>query len=259
MSNVENMIKNVVTTWQSYYSNNGSSIDMDAFIAKAELFNQIHSSNLRVVLFSFADLSILHINQSAAEFFGSTVDAVKLQGASLLMSCFNKEQLEFANNAAISSAAFTAKANGHDILNSYTCYANWIVNSLNGVKHRALFRIFPVKLNERHMPSVGMYLIYDIKPFIRGDVWWYRSSTGISRCSYYQSEEKKLINRDILTEREKLILQQIADGKSSKEIGEALYISHHTVDNHRRKMLNKTGAIDTSSLIYISKLSGILS
>jgi DNA-binding NarL/FixJ family response regulator len=108
------------------------------------------------------------------------------------------------------------------------------------------------------MPQIGMYLIYDLKPFLRSGIWWYRSYNGTDQYMHYQSEDKKLQHCDLLSEREKLILEKVAEGMSSKEIGDLLYISQHTVDNHRRKMLAKTGAVDTSALIYVVKLSGIL-
>lgn len=42
-----------------------------------------------------------------------------------------------------------------------------------------------------------------------------------------------------ITSRELDILRNLAIGKTSKEIGDELYISHHTVDTHRRKLLKK--------------------
>lgn len=42
-----------------------------------------------------------------------------------------------------------------------------------------------------------------------------------------------------LTPTERLILRQIADGKSSKEIGAALSINYRTVENHRTNMCRK--------------------
>lgn len=42
-----------------------------------------------------------------------------------------------------------------------------------------------------------------------------------------------------LTQREKEILQLIAEGKSSKEIGEMLFLSSKTVDTHRKNIMDK--------------------
>ena len=258
MLNVHSVVHNVVGLWQKYFASRHGDALAQPTIQQTELFNNIQSSNLRIVVFSFSDLSIIHVNQGAADIFGTTSEEIKLRGASFILSCFNKEQLQFANDTAIISAKQISKTLPEAILKSYSCYANWIVNSHTGQQHRVLFRIFPIQVNERGMPQIGMYLIYDLKPFLRGGVWWFRSFSGTDQYMHYQSDDKKLLHRDMLSEREKLILEKVAEGLSSKEIGDLLYISQHTVDNHRRKMLAKTGAVDTSALIYVAKLSGIL-
>ncbi len=52
-----------------------------------------------------------------------------------------------------------------------------------------------------------------------------------------------------LSSREKEILKGIAYGKASKQIAEDLNISKHTVDTHRRNMIEKTGAANTTELV----------
>lgn len=48
-----------------------------------------------------------------------------------------------------------------------------------------------------------------------------------------------------LTQKDIVVLQMLGQGKSNKEIGEQLFISHHTVDSRRRKILLK---LDVSSI-----------
>ena len=55
-----------------------------------------------------------------------------------------------------------------------------------------------------------------------------------------------------LTRREKEILQFIAAGLSSKEIADKLFISEHTVSNHRKNMLRKKGAKSSAQLVQLS-------
>ncbi|NQX91424.1 MAG: response regulator transcription factor [Flavobacteriales bacterium] len=52
-----------------------------------------------------------------------------------------------------------------------------------------------------------------------------------------------------LTLREIQIIKGISKGKNSKEIGEELYISKHTVDTHRRKILEKTECKNAAELV----------
>ncbi len=55
--------------------------------------------------------------------------------------------------------------------------------------------------------------------------------------------------REVLTHREREILKLLADGKSSKEIGDLLFISLRTVQNHRANIMRKLKVKRTADLI----------
>lgn len=61
-----------------------------------------------------------------------------------------------------------------------------------------------------------------------------------------------------LSKQEKKILSLLAEGKSSKEIANELFVSPHTIDTHRRHLLEKTNCIDTTGMITYCKLVGLL-
>ena len=71
--------------------------------------------------------------------------------------------------------------------------------------------------------------------------------------TYYSDEIRKIISTAVrsgnrfepaveLTERELEVLRLICDDKTSAEIAEALFISIHTVDTHRKHICQKTGS-----------------
>jgi len=62
--------------------------------------------------------------------------------------------------------------------------------------------------------------------------------------SYYNIQDTEAVNGsyDLFTKREREILKCIVEGKSSKEISTELYISLHTVNTHRKNILNKAEA-----------------
>jgi DNA-binding NarL/FixJ family response regulator len=62
-----------------------------------------------------------------------------------------------------------------------------------------------------------------------------------------EKEENKLNFK--LTDREKEILQLLAEGLNNKEIGEILFISERTVIGHKSNLLAKTGCKSTVSLL----------
>ena len=58
-----------------------------------------------------------------------------------------------------------------------------------------------------------------------------------------------------LTSREQEVMRLLAEGLSSKQIAEKLFISPKTVDNHRANILNKLGLHSTMELVrYAAKL-----
>jgi DNA-binding NarL/FixJ family response regulator len=60
-----------------------------------------------------------------------------------------------------------------------------------------------------------------------------------------------------LTRREKEILQLIVQEFTNQEIAEKLFISPHTVDNHRISLLHKLGAKNTAGLVRIALETGL--
>jgi DNA-binding NarL/FixJ family response regulator len=56
-------------------------------------------------------------------------------------------------------------------------------------------------------------------------------------------------NTPNLTKRETEILQKIADGKTSQEIAEVLFISPRTVDTHRANLIQKLGVKNSAGLV----------
>lgn len=81
-------------------------------------------------------------------------------------------------------------------------------------------------------------------------------STPISTLmteKYVRSAQFNLDSKDHdapgLTKRETEILQKIADGKTSQEIAEILFISPRTVDTHRANLIQKLGVKNSAGLV----------
>jgi two-component system response regulator NreC len=64
---------------------------------------------------------------------------------------------------------------------------------------------------------------------------------------------------DLLSSREREILQLIAEGKSNKEIAALLHISLHTVETHRTHILQKLNLHSIPELILYAVRKGIIS
>ena len=63
---------------------------------------------------------------------------------------------------------------------------------------------------------------------------------------------------DALSEREREVLQLVAEGRSSKEIAELLSISPATVETHRTHVLQKLGLRNTAEVVRFAARRGIV-
>ncbi|TQD39702.1 helix-turn-helix domain-containing protein [Haloflavibacter putidus] len=87
-------------------------------------------------------------------------------------------------------------------------------------------------------------------------------SLPVNNCSYMGKKLDQLTEENLfiqnnykkfkrLTLREKEILQFISEGKCSQKIADLLYISIHTVNNHRKNIIKKLGKKKLSTFIKL--------
>jgi DNA-binding NarL/FixJ family response regulator len=63
---------------------------------------------------------------------------------------------------------------------------------------------------------------------------------------------------DLLTEREREVLQLLALGKSNKEVAQILDLSPHTIDSHRTNMMQKLNLHNTAEIVLYAVRKGII-
>jgi DNA-binding CsgD family transcriptional regulator len=131
-------------------------------------------------------------------------------------------------------------------------------NTLSG-----LIQYAPVDIlnnTEDGVSKTATMAITEISHLVKSDFYWMRAEFGLNekQTHYFSSQYYKSYPYDIISDREKDVLKLIIEGMESKEIGEVLFISSHTVDNHRRNMISRTGARDSTALIHICKMGGII-
>ena len=64
---------------------------------------------------------------------------------------------------------------------------------------------------------------------------------------------------DLLTEREKEILQLLAEGKSNKDVALLLNLSPNTVETHRTHLMQKLGLHSTAEIVLYAVRKQIIS
>lgn len=64
-----------------------------------------------------------------------------------------------------------------------------------------------------------------------------------------RNKDQSVVEDDILTEREIEVLRLLCEGMPSKDVAKTLNLSSRTIENHRRRIYTKLGAINTLSML----------
>ncbi len=107
--------------------------------------------------------------------------------------------------------------------------------------------------------ALGTELVAAIRTVYRGDSYLYPTVAGALIEGYRQQIEEGEEPYDRLTAREREILKLIAEGHTSREIADGLFISLKTVLGHRTKLMEKLDLHNRTELIKYAMRKGLVS
>ena len=142
--------------------------------------------------------------------------------------------------------------------NVICCHGGIIKNHKDGTERKFILKYKLDKLIDNTLPEVDMVIYYEASQLFKDDEYWLYIEKTIGDQQYAKLYTKYDQHNHFLSLREKEILLLVAKGKSSKEIALELNISIETVSQHRKNMIKRINAKDSSSLIQICKTCEII-
>jgi RNA polymerase sigma factor (sigma-70 family) len=108
--------------------------------------------------------------------------------------------------------------------------------------------------------AAGQDLVHAIQALHRGEVFLDPSIAKVVVEDYIRRLQAgaSMGVHDVLTSREREILQLVAEGYTNREIAELLHISPKTVSNHRSRIMKKLDLHDRGELIKYAIQQGII-
>jgi DNA-binding CsgD family transcriptional regulator len=230
-------------------------------LADARMNGLSQNENSFKLLFDVSDTKILSVTNNVEAICGYTEDEILKGDLSLILSAMTVEHFFFPYTWAKWITDIYADTGNLDDLKVTICGVR--MKHKNGQIITGIIQYAPVDILNNTIDGVSKtatMTITEISYLIKADFYWMRAEFGlhVKQRHHLFSTNNKNIAYDIISDREKDVLRLIAQGMESKEIGENLFISIHTVNNHRRNMIYRTGARDTTALIQICKMSGII-
>ncbi|HZT39258.1 MAG TPA: response regulator transcription factor [Bryobacteraceae bacterium] len=103
--------------------------------------------------------------------------------------------------------------------------------------------------------SIDSDLVNAVRAVARGDGYL---SPGVSDAVLSDYRRHVTDPLDLLTSREREVLQLIAEGKTNKEIATSLKLSVYTVDAHRGRIMEKLNLHSTGELVRFAVRNGLI-
>ncbi len=120
----------------------------------------------------------------------------------------------------------------------------------------------PIQLDEERNFKYTLNYIQNINHLIKKEFpfYWIRLSYGEQNefIQTFHSDTRESSKNDLLSAREKEVLMLISEDLDTKEIADRLFISANTVGNHRSNMIERLGARDTTALVQLAKMTGMI-
>jgi DNA-binding CsgD family transcriptional regulator len=145
----------------------------------------------------------------------------------------------------------------HDKSDDFILSTHFKTKDNTGGYKDLLYQMYMIYAEVPYPTVYALQVNTDITNMIAGQKG-YHYYLGKDRSFFRYPDKELLMNGNIFSKREFDIIKGIAKGLESHEIAEELFISVHTVNTHRRNILNKTGKRNTHELVHELQDRGVI-
>jgi len=100
-------------------------------------------------------------------------------------------------------------------------------------------------------PALARWLLDDYQRLVK--------QTGSQPSNNYQEKDRDAVSLDILSPRERQVLEMVGEGLNNNTIGERLKLSPKTIARHRERIMNKLNMHSRTELVKFAIRTGLIS
>lgn len=259
-------LKNFYTTWEKYalqFLAPGTSVKSNFNLFNDPQFRQFMASSPVVTyVINHATSCYEFFSENSIRVTGYPSEEFIRGGVRFGMGITDEAYMDHVGSFLIPKVfQFAEKYARLNELNRIQFSYNYRIRRKDGTKIWILQLMSVIEADEDGNPLLTLFHLMDIthlKKDHRVDFCISRrNDQGVYDVVYMESYPHENGSGCVLSPREIEILTLLSKGESSKLIADKLNISVHTVNNHRKRMLEKTGCKNTSELINYGRCKGI--
>jgi len=193
------------------------------------------------------------MSNSSSLLLGYDAKVFTENGVGFTIDSYQKDDLKLYNEKMFPDRLDVIKKIAPDEQKNYIFSYSFRMKNVKGEYVNLLQRNCFIKSDKSGMPLLSLGMVINVQHFKKDDPVLQlvekinpenNLCEAVYKKNYYLKEETQLLSK-----REKEILRWTSEGLTSKDIAEKLFVSEHTVINHRKNMLLKCGANNVAALI----------
>jgi DNA-binding CsgD family transcriptional regulator len=253
---------NKIVTLSEEYFENDTIPDMENFKREAALLLRgVKGTDAVIGIFNHHTYSpVLEVGEK--EFWGNLPDVPQPERMLQILGLLEKEYTSFFTDSVKWFTETLEKITFEERVNMTIFHCGIRYRLLDGKPICLFSKGLPIQYDANRNFTFTFNYVQNIVHLIKKDFtyYWIRISHGVNNevVHTFHSDGNLYSNKDLLSPREKEILKLIADDFDTKEIAEKLFISTATVGHHRSNMIERLGARDTTALVQLAKMAGII-
>jgi len=238
--------------------------DMESFVREAELLLRgVNSADVVLGIFDHNTYNpVLEVGDR--NFWGPLPEVSQVDKMRLLLSLLDVDYAAFPTDSSKWFSRVMSSLTFEDRQHIEVFHCGIAYTRLDGRPIRLFSKGIPIYYADDRQFTFTFNYVQNVhhllKPGFR-DYWirvGYGPNGSLVQSMHSGELAKDAGNRDLLSAREKEILAHISTGLETKEIADRLDISVNTVGNHRSNMVQRLGARDSTALVQIAKMAGLI-
>lgn len=217
---------------------------------------------------NFYNLQLEYISDSVRGFMSKEKDLLTLED--LLKTALPEELPHIQQKEKVISDFYLRFLDKEDILSYKLLYSYQLMDPEGNIR-TMMHQSIPLRVNEDGMPEHVFCVHTDIshlKVTSTTDVsfinlnegpCYYNIRTDSGKFDPQLSNNRESTLKELLSKREKEIVEELAKGLNAQDIAMSLNLSPHTVKTHRKNILQKSGCSNTTQLVAKCLTGGVIS
>jgi len=247
--------------WTTFKAAEGlDSLTEETWIQKIALLDEMSAqNNTAIFLYNSFTRRFIFMSDRMNIFGGYAPSLYTAEnGAAFSLSKFRPDHL----NAAFNSPKILVKyCKNHEILptDNVILSMDFLYRNKFDVYFKFLQQCLVVQNDSNGYPLLILSFGHNISHIKKADCFNIAITSPKGNEFYnYNNDEKCFEMVKPFSEQEKKILRLLAHNMDSKAIADKLFISPHTVDTHRRNLINKTNCLDTTGVVAYARMINLI-